>query len=444
MPLAPARPTGAVAPPAPPAFGDLAAHYAAVRGQTERLVEPLSPEDCVVQAMDDASPAKWHLAHTSWFFEAFLLKPYLTKYRAFDDRFGFLFNSYYNAHGARHARHARGVLTRPSLGEIIDYRAHVDRHMAELLDGNAKSSPETARLIEVGLHHEQQHQELLLTDIKYTLWCNPLRPAYRDGGKEECRTPSDGPGSAGDVSSFTPLPAGLYEIGHAGPAFGFDNERPRHRAYLHDFELADEPATCGRWRAFIEDGGYRRANLWLAAGWAAAQREGWEAPLYWEGDGDDRTVFTLAGVRPLDDAAPVCHVSYYEADAFARWADARLPTEFEWEAAAEAHQRPGHDRAGDFSDAGVFHPRPVPRAAGPGPRGLAGGVWEWTASPYVAYPGYAPPPGALGEYNGKFMSDQWVLRGGSCATPASHARRTYRNFFPADKRWQFGGVRLAR
>ncbi|MFH5802999.1 ergothioneine biosynthesis protein EgtB [Alienimonas sp. DA493] len=458
-----AAPASSLSAPAAPAVAPtplmgaaLAERFAEVRAFTERLVEPLSPEDCVVQPMPDASPAKWHLAHTTWFFEAFLLKPYLSKYQVFHPKFGFLFNSYYNALGPRHARAARGMLTRPSLEEVFDYRAHVDRHMAELLDQN--ESAETARLIEVGLNHEQQHQELLLTDIKYTLWRNPLRPAYREGmSNDECRMTNvegggDKPPSSFVIrhSSFTQFDEGLYHVGRDTGVFCYDNEQPRHRVWREAFELADRPVTCGEWAAFIEDGGYRRAELWLSAGWAAVQREGWEAPLYWERnkDGEWRT-FTLAGMAPIDPAEPVCHVNYYEADAFARWAalsepGLRLPTEQEWEIAADAA---GFDpAAGDVADRGRFHPSaPAPGSGSDGgPRGLAGGVWEWTASPYVAYPGYAPPAGALGEYNGKFMCDQWVLRGGSCATSATHLRATYRNFFPADARWQFSGLRLAR
>ncbi|NNJ27086.1 ergothioneine biosynthesis protein EgtB [Alienimonas chondri] len=420
----------------------LAQRYADVRAFSERLVKPLSPEDCVVQPMPDASPAKWHLAHTTWFFEAFLLKPYLSKYQVFHPKFGFLFNSYYNALGPRHARAARGLLTRPSMEEVLDYREHVDSHMAELLAEN--ESVETARLIEVGLNHEQQHQELLLTDIKYTLWRNPLRPAYQEPQETAATT-----GEAGlqvDSRSFTAIEEGLYEIGRDAGAFCYDNEQPRHRVWRDGYQIADRPVTCGEWAAFIEDGGYRRPELWLSAGWAAVQREEWQAPLYWERakDGPWRT-FTLSGMAPIDPAEPVCHVNYYEADAFARWAalsepGLRLPTEHEWEiAAAACGFAPSQ---GDFADGGRFHPSALPAADGVA--GLAGGVWEWTASPYIAYPGYAPPAGALGEYNGKFMCDQWVLRGGSCATTASHIRATYRNFFPADARWQFSGVRLAK
>jgi ergothioneine biosynthesis protein EgtB len=437
-------PAADLASPGPLIGAALARRYERVRTFSEQLVEPLSPEDCVVQPMPDASPAKWHLAHTTWFFEAFLLKPYLSKYRTFHPKFGFLFNSYYNALGPRHARAARGLLTRPSLGEVMEYREHVDRFMAELLAET--DSEETARLIEVGLNHEQQHQELLLTDIKYTLWRNPLRPAYREDGQTACSAPPSG----GEAASYSAVDAGLYEVGHDSKAFCYDNEQPRHRVWLEDYELADRPATCGQWAAFVDDGGYERPELWLSAGWAAVQREGWEAPLYWErAKGGGWRTFTLSGMAEVDSAEPVCHVSYYEADAFARWAGLsepglRLPTEMEWEvvAADRFDAAAGQFADGTGADAGRYHPEALPAA--PGPQGLAGGVWEWTASPYVAYPGYAPPPGALGEYNGKFMCDQWTLRGGSCATSASHARATYRNFFPADARWQFSGVRLAR
>ena len=445
MPISLAAPPAArVRPAAAPLTGAaLADRFREVREYTERLVEPLSAEDCVVQPMPDASPAKWHLAHTTWFFEAFLLKPYLSKYEVFHPQYGFLFNSYYNAMGARHARHARGMLTRPSLGDVLDYRAHVDRHMAELLDG--LESVETARLIEVGLNHEQQHGELLLTDIKYTLWCNPLRPAYREA------EPTEGESAGGGVaSSFTPVPAGLYEVGHDSGAFCYDNEQPRHRVWLDEYALADAPVTNAAWADFIDDGGYRRPELWLSAGWAAAKADGWEAPLYWErAGGGEWETFTLSGMAEVDPAGPVCHVSYYEADAFARWAGlsepgTRLPTEQEWEVAAAPFFDPATADCADLGDpAAAPHPAILELDAG-GPAGLAGGVWEWTASPYIAYPGYRPPAGALGEYNGKFMCDQWALRGGSVATPASHLRATYRNFFPAGTRWQFAGVRLAR
>ena len=447
----------------------LARRYAAVRAFTEDLVAPLSPEDCVVQPMPDASPAKWHLAHTAWFFEAFLLKPYKAKYRPFDAKFGFLFNSYYDAFGDRHERADRGLLTRPSLAEVMDYRAHVDAHMANFLD--TLDSPETARLVEVGLHHEQQHQELLLTDIQYTLWRNPLRPAYREPGmsndgmsNDETAGDETGTGerrvSTFDIrhSTFTRIPAGLYAVGHPGGSFCYDNEQPRHRVYLHEYSLADAPVTCGAWREFIDDGGYQTPSLWLAAGWAAVRANKWKAPLYWEraGAGEPWRRFSLSGMRDVIDGEPVCHVSLFEADAFARWAGARLPTEQEWEVAAEAAGAPldsANACAGAFAESGEFcsaSPGGAPPTGDGGPgvtsqlSGMMGGVWEWTASQYTGYPGYAPPAGALGEYNGKFMCDQWALRGGSRATPASHARRTYRNFFPATARWQFSGVRLAR
>lgn len=451
--------------PQTPAGHSLADRYAAVRRTTETLVEPLSPEDCVVQSMPDASPAKWHLAHTTWFFETFLLTPNLTGYEAFHPQFGFLFNSYYNAIGERHPRPMRGLLTRPSLDEVLVYRSYVDRSMADLLATGV--SPETARLVEVGLNHEQQHQELLLTDVKHLLSCNPLRPAYR----EQPVAPS----SAGALPvKFIEFEAGVRAFGHEGTEFCYDNEEPRHRQYVHAFRIADRLVTNGEWKAFIADGGYEQPEHWLSDGWDAVRTHRWAAPMYWERIDGEWRHFTLAGMRPVDDAEPVCHVSFYDADAFARWSGKRLPTEFEWELACG-------DRAidGNLLDTGRLHPAPSDaRVAGAGPERaggsrraegspgtpsldarpglrppasspghpiaqLYGDVWEWTASPYIAYPGYKPPEGALGEYNGKFMSNQMVLRGGSCATPASHIRGTYRNFFPPAARWQFMGVRLA-
>jgi len=439
----PGTPMPATAPtlePSTPAALTLADRYAAVRRTTETLVEPLSPEDCVVQSMPDASPAKWHLAHTTWFFETFLLTPHLAGYEVFHPQFGFLFNSYYNAIGERHPRPLRGLLTRPSLDEVHAYRRHVDRAMTDLL--TAGVSPETSRLIEVGLNHEQQHQELLLTDVKHLLSCNPLRPAYREQPVA--------PLSAGaSPLRFVEFEAGVRSFGHEGPDFCYDNEEPRHRQYVHAFRIADRLVTNGEWKAFIADGGYERPEHWLSDGWDAVRTNRWSAPMYWERIDGEWRHFTLAGMRLVDDAEPVCHVSFYEADAFARWSGKRLPTEFEWELACG-------DRSieGNLLDSGRLHPAPSNDASrGRGPAGtngsalpirqLYGEVWEWTASPYIAYPGYKPPEGALGEYNGKFMSNQMVLRGGSCATPASHIRPTYRNFFPPGARWQFMGVRLA-
>jgi ergothioneine biosynthesis protein EgtB len=410
----------------------LAARYAAVRAQTEALCAPLETEDYVVSSMPDVSPTKWHLAHTSWFFETFVLAPHLPGYRELDPRYAFLFNSYYVQAGERHCRAQRGLVTRPTVAEVYAYRAHVDGAMRALLDaGGGDAAHPAAPAVELGLHHEQQHQELLLTDVKHVFWTNPMRPAYAP-------RPAAGGGSPPAELRWGAVGEGVHEIGHAGNGFAFDNEGPRHRVFVDGFRLASRLVTNGEYLAFVEDGGYRKPALWLSNGWAVVQERRWGAPLYWERTPDGWTEFTLAGTRPLDPAEPVCHVSYYEADAFARWAGARLPTEAEWEVAAASAPVDGA-----FVEARRFHPAPAPAGAGEAPRQLYGDVWQWTRSPYVAYPGYAPPAGAIGEYNGKWMCDQWVLRGASCATPRTHARRTYRNFFPSDARWQFTGIRLA-
>jgi ergothioneine biosynthesis protein EgtB len=415
---------------------DLQAAYRAVRGLTERLCAPLGPEDYVVQSMPDASPVKWHLAHTTWFFETFLLAAFDPGHQPFHPHYGYLFNSYYNAVGDRLPRPRRGLLTRPAVEEVYRYRAHVDAHLGRLLrDADEARLRRLGPLVELGLNHEQQHQELLLTDLKHAFSCNPLRPAYRDPPAPPAAVPATSAPAA-----WIDYPEGVREIGHAGERFAFDNEGPRHRVFLAAFRLAARPVTNGEYRAFVEDGGYQRPEPWLSDGWAARQAQQWEAPLYWERDGDGWVQFTLEGMRPLRDEEPVCHVSYYEADAFARWAGARLPTEAEWEvAAADAPVD------GNLLDDERFRPVPAPTAASAShPAQLYGDVWEWTASPYVAYPGYRPVAGALGEYNGKFMCNQLVLRGGSCVTPRSHLRPTYRNFFPPDARWQFSGLRLAK
>ena len=379
--------------------------YSRVRARTEGRVAPLSAEDCQVQSMPDASPAKWHLAHVSWFFETFLLQPLLPGYVSCCPDYAVLFNSYYVAVGERHPRPQRGLLTRPSLDEVITYRRHVDAAMAELI---ARVSPaEWAGLVELGCQHEEQHQELLLMDIQHALSCNPLQPAY---------APSDPPPPAAGEGAWLDVPGGLYEIGHKGEHFHFDNEAPRHRVWLEPFAVAEQLVTAGDYLAFMADGGYDRPELWLSEGWDMALREGWRAPLYWSEEEACWTRFSLAGRRAVDPAEPVLNVSYYEADAFARWSGARLLTEAEWEVAA------GHVPLAQRDDCG----------------------WQWTASAYLAYPGYAPPGGAVGEYNGKFMINQMVLRGGSLATPAGHARPTYRNFFPAAARWAFTAIRLAR
>ncbi len=403
----------------------LAAQYEQVRAQTERLAQPLSAEDCALQSMPDASPVKWHLAHTTWFFETFVLERALPGYRPFSPQFRVLFNSYYVAVGPRHPRPERGMLSRPPLDEVRAYRRHVDSHMAQLLN-NAELPAQLLELIELGVNHEQQHQELIITDLKHLLSRNPLQPAYVE------RPAATAAGAA--PLTWINLPDGIRQVGHGGEGFRFDNEEPRHRVFIDACAIASRPVTVGEYADFIADGGYERAELWLSEGWDMRNSHGWTAPLYWQPDG---TAFTLHGARRLHAGEPVCHISFFEADAYARWADARLPTEAEWEIFA-APQPAG----GNFLEDGHFHP--VPGGDQAGPLQVYGDVWEWTRSSYEPYPGYRAAPGAVGEYNGKFMSNQYVLRGGSCATPASHIRATYRNFFPAAARWQFSGVRLAR
>ena len=413
----------------------LADRFTRVRGFTEELARPLSPEDCGLQSMPDASPTKWHLAHTSWFFEALVLAP--AGERPFDPAFGFLFNSYYEAIGPRHARPRRGLLSRPSLAEVLAYRADVDRRVRALLDRMASGEhPELRSLIELGIHHEQQHQELILTDIKHALGESPLHPAYR---VSKAQVAPARPAAA--KLGWTLHGEGVFSIGHPGAGFAFDNEAPRHRVHLAAFGLADRLVTCGEVLEFIADRGYARPELWLSDGWAAARTEGWEAPLHWVPRDGGFAVFSLDGVRALDPDEPACHLSYFEADAFARWAGARLPTEAEWEVVAA-----GAPLRGNFAESGALHPTAAPTPVTPadGPRQLFGDAWEWTASAYLPYPGFRPWEGAVGEYNGKFMSGQMVLCGGSCATPESHVRASYRNFFPPGARWQFSGVRLAR
>lgn len=423
--------TGATTIPPALARRALLERWRAARCLTEALCEPLEPEDTVVQAMPDASPVKWHLAHTSWFFETFVLKPHQPSYRELDPRYAFLFNSYYVGVGDRHRRDERGMITRPTLGETYAYRAHVDRALQSLLEGADEREFETlAPLVTLGTHHEEQHQELILTDLKYLLSRNPVRPAYRPHGRE--------PAGPAAPLSWIEYASGLREVGFAGEGFCFDNETPRHPEYLAPFALGSRLVTNAEYLEFMEDGGYRRPELWLSDGWATADREGWDAPLYWERGEPDWWTFTLAGMQPIDPAGPVCHVSYYEADAYARWRGARLPTEAEWEVAAGSCPLEGN-----FVGSGRLHPS-ADGGTEDGLRQAFGDAWEWTGSPYSPYPGFRPLPGALGEYNGKFMCNQFVLRGGSCATPASHIRPTYRNFFAPHCRWQFSGVRLAR
>ncbi|HEU5412843.1 MAG TPA: ergothioneine biosynthesis protein EgtB [Candidatus Angelobacter sp.] len=407
----------------------LARQYTAVRQQTESLAAPLSAEDQMVQSCAEASPAKWHQAHTTWFFETFILTPQLANYRIFDQRFRDLFNSYYNAVGPQPEKALRNTFSRPSLEDVHKYRQHVDQCMQELLSTSALSD-EVPGLVELGLNHEQQHQELLVTDIKHAFWSNPLRPAYQSGS-----APS--PGSAAQQKPKT-IPEGLVAIGADGSGFHFDNEAPRHKVFVPAFRFATRPATCGEYLAFIDDRGYERPELWLSDGWIAVQTHRWSAPLYWEKSGGEWYQFTCSGMRKISEAEPVCHVSLYEADAFARWAGARLPTEFEWEIAGE-----NLPVEGNLLEKGNFHPAAAPAAKSEEPVQMFGDVWEWTASAYLPYPGFKPAAGAIGEYNGKFMSGQMVLRGGSCVTPGSHIRATYRNFFQPATRWQFSGVRLA-
>jgi ergothioneine biosynthesis protein EgtB len=411
--------------------GRLLNRYRAVRKMTERLAQPLSPEDCQIQSMPDASPVKWHLAHTTWFFETFVLAGHVAGYESFHPSFNYLFNSYYNAVGDRLVRSSRGLVTRPSLEEVHAYRRAVDRALESYLESPDEAIPaDVWAVIELGLNHEQQHQELIITDIKHALAQNPLRPSYRDGVAKP-------PNVESAPSGWLPFAGGLAWIGHDASGFAFDNEGPRHRVYLEPFALGRRPVTSGEFLAFMEDGGYSRPELWLSDGWNAAKAGKWTAPLYWEQATDAWWLTTLGGFRRVSEAEPVCHVSYYEADAYARWAGARLPTEAEWETATT-----GLDLTGNFLESGHFHPQPA--ANGPELAQCFGDVWEWTRSPYTPYPGLRPAAGALGEYNAKFMCNQLVLRGGSCATPGSHIRATYRNFFAPEARWQFSGIRLAK
>jgi ergothioneine biosynthesis protein EgtB len=401
-----------------------------VRAQTAALAEGLSDADATVQSMEDASPAKWHLAHTTWFFETFVLQPFEKGYRVFDDQFGFLFNSYYDAVGDRQPRPRRGVLTRPALPRVFEYRDYVDAAVRRLLE--SAPDPAVRERIELGIHHEQQHQELLLTDILHLFAQNPLRPAYRAAPRPVPAQPAATEANAGWVS----VPGGVVEIGAGADGFAFDCERPRHRVLLQPFRLASRPVLNGEWMEFIRDGGYEMPSLWLADGWDAVAQQRWTGPLYWEAQDNEWLQMTLWGLQPVDPATPVCHVSFFEADAFARWAGRRLPTEFEWE-----HAAAGQPVAGNFADSSRLRPAAPP--AGAPFAALFGDVWEWTMSDFAPYPGFRPLAGAIGEYNGKFMNGQRVLRGGSCVTPAGHVRATYRNFFQPAKRWQFSGVRLA-
>jgi ergothioneine biosynthesis protein EgtB len=408
--------------------------YRTIRDTTLELTEPFSAEDQQLQSMPDASPAKWHKAHTTWFFETFILGTRVQGYRPFNPKFKQLFNSYYKQLGSHPLRGSRGLMSRPSLEEVHAYRAWVDDAMLRYLDGDGPDES-AAALIELGLNHEQQHQELILTDLKHALWSMPLRP-------DSVRRPRA-------ISSAPPLEwitshGGIHQIGHAGEGFSFDNEGPRHEVLLQPFQLASRAVTNAEYLEFMRDGGYQKPELWLSDGWDTVCAQAWNSPMYWERSADADSgaweEFTFRGMQEVDPSAPVCHVSFYEADAFARWSNARLPREEEWEVAA-AQTSSSTTANGAFQEDGTFHPRP---ARGSGLQQLFGDVWEWTASAYLGYPGFKPAPGLVGEYNGKFMCNQFVLRGGSCATPASHIRATYRNFFPPHARWQFMGIRLAK
>ena len=402
-----------------------------VRLRTLALCKPLTPEDMMVQSCAEASPAKWHLAHTAWFFESFILREFLPGYKLFDADFPWLFNSYYRSFAEFPEKRLRSSFSRPGLDEVMRYRSYVDEGIERLLEADAE--PEVLKRIELGANHEEQHQELLLTDILHAFYTNPLRPVYR---KEK---EGDGPASSGNPLRFVEFAGGLVDAGFSGDGFCYDNELPRHRVWLEPFALADRLVSNREFAEFIADGGYRKPELWLSAGWDALEQNGWRAPLYWNSKGDSWTLFTLRGEASLEEAenAPVSHVSYFEADAYARWAGKRLPTEFEWEVAAE-----GKPVRGNLLDAELLTPAAA-TAESKGVSQIWGDCWEWTASAYLGYPGFEPLAGSLGEYNGKFMSGQMVLRGGSCATPKVHIRSSYRNFFQPETRWQISGIRLA-
>jgi len=414
----------------------VAARFRATRRRTLALCEPLTPEDMMVQSSPETSPAKWHLAHTAWFFESFVLREFVPGYRLFNADFPWLFNSYYRSFASFPQKHLRASFSRPGLDEIQRYRAHVDEAVERLMEDSPE--PETVQRVELGVNHEEQHQELLLTDILHAFFTNPLRPAYQP---EPAATGAASTREETAALRFVKFDGGLREIGYNGEGFCFDNELPRHRVWLEPYALAQRQVTNGEFAAFIADGGYRRPELWLSAGWDAVEQNGWGAPLYWTYDNGEWSLFTLRGPQLLARLAssPVSHVSYFEADAYARWAGKRLATEFEWEAAAEAQPV-----AGNLLDSGRLAPSPAVVSAQE--QCLVqqfGDCWEWTASAYLGYPGFRPLPGSLGEYNGKFMNGQMVLRGGSCVTPAAHIRSSYRNFFAPETRWQFSGIRLA-
>jgi ergothioneine biosynthesis protein EgtB len=409
----------------------LIARFKAIRDFSHQLTEPLEIEDFVVQAMENTSPTKWHLAHVSWFYETFLLDKVYDDYESLHPQYAYIFNSYYLQTGEPHTRSKRGLLTRPTVREVFEFRDYVNKEVLKFLENATREQlEEYGPVIEIGNNHEQQHQELMVTDFKYMFAQNPLYPAYKELNLPESKEvpPLD----------WVAYDEGIYQIGNEGDEFTYDNEHPRHREFLEAFELSDRLITNGEYMEFMEDGGYERSELWLDDGWATVNEKGWDSPLYWKNRDGEWHYFTLSGMRKVDPNEPVTHVSYYEADAYARWAGARLATEAEWEVAAGELPYEGN-----FVEEGHFHPRPL-QGTSAGLKQIYGDVWEWTKSAYDAYPGYEPLPGALGEYNGKFMCSQYVLRGGSCATSETHIRKTYRNFFYPDARWQFNGIRLAR
>lgn len=419
-----------------------------VRAVSVALARPLSPEDCQVQSMPNASPVKWHLAHTTWFFETFILSVFNPTYVVYSPAYRVLFNSYYNAVGEKHPRAARGMLSRPPLSDVLAYREHVDQAMRALCASHGDPAGVFGALLRIGINHEQQHQELILTDVKHMLSCNPLAPAYFPSGPARLAAHGDHCAAhALEPLAWTEFAGGVVSIGRCPdanetrPGFSFDNESPRHQVFLQPYALANRLVTQGEYLAFMQDGGYKKAELWLSAGWDAVATNGWIAPMYWTRDGDTWRQFTLHGMCDVDLNAPVTHISYFEADAYARWCGARLPKEAEWEHAAAQYDGPDLDRD-NLQESGYY--TPVAASSRQGMVQLFGDGWEWTSSSYEAYPGFQTPEGAVGEYNGKFMCNQYVLRGGSCVTPASHLRATYRNFFPTDARWQFSAIRLAR
>ena len=411
---------------------NLIERFHSVRAFTDRLTQSLSPEDCMIQSMEDASPTRWHLAHTTWFFETFVLKK-LREYQEYHPDFAYLFNSYYNAVGDQFPRPQRGVISRPALAKITEYRRHVDEHLMQAMESSEFCS-RWADTLEIGINHEQQHQELILTDIKHALSANPTMPVFE---------PADFDSASGENNQWLEIDPGVHEVGHTGSGFAFDNESPSHSVFIPATRISRSLVTIGQYLEFMRDGGYERPELWLSMGWSTVQNENWNAPLYWVNRDGEWMQFTLAGLVDVDPSWPVCHLSYFEADAYARWRECRLPTEFEWEIACRlsTNELSGEVECGQFADDLTnndlaIHPTKATDS-------MMGGIWQWTSSSYQAYPGFQPADGALGEYNGKFMCNQYVLRGGSVATSRSHIRPTYRNFFPPHVRWQFAGLRLA-